>query len=266
VDEPLPEILMHLLSAYHTGEKIVLLLDFDGTLTPIVEFPWQAKLAPGKRDLLAQLAALPRLHLGVLGDRRLEEIEQMVGLPELYYSGLSGIELNLKGTSFVHPAALQTAPLIDEVVRRLSAIEEVYPGAWVEHKRFGFTVHYRAVPPAQAEEVHARILGFLERWANQLRILDAPQAVEAIVAGAGTKGDAVRKIVADVGEPAFVFYAGDGPNDGDAFTAVTDLGGITLGVGRQAPPSATDFIDDPETLAHWLDVLLHQLQEAAVHI
>jgi trehalose-phosphatase len=264
VDEPLLEALMHLVSAYHGGEKIVLLLDYDGTLTPIVELPWQAKLAPRTRDLLVQLVALPRLNLGILSGRRIEEVEQMVDLKGIYYSGLGGTEMNLKGTSFVHPAALQGAPLIDEVVRRLSAIEEVYSGAWVEHKRFGFSVHYRGVAPALAEDVHTRIMGFLECWSDQLRIVDAPLAVEVTLAGAGTKGDVVRKIVADVGEPSFVFHAGDAPNDGDAFAAVTALGGITLGVGPQAPPSATAYLKDPESLVEWLDVLLHQLQEAAV--
>ncbi len=264
MDEPLSEVLMHLVSAYHGGEKIVLLLDYDGTLTPIVELPWQAKLDQRTRDLLILFAGLPRLHLGVLSGRRIEEVEQLVGLPGIYYSGLSGIEMNLKGTTFVHPVALQGAPLIDEVVRRLSAIEEVYAGAWVEHKRFGFTVHYRGVTADLVEEVHTLILSFLERWMDQLRIVEAPRAVEVILAGAGTKGDGVRKIVEDVGQPSFVFYAGDAADDEDAFAEVTALGGVSLGVGAQAPSSATAHLADPEALVDWLDTLLHQLQEAAV--
>jgi trehalose 6-phosphate phosphatase len=264
VDELLLEVLMHLVSAYHSGEKLVLLFDYDGTLTPLVEFPWQAKLAPRTAELLSHLAAVPRLHLGVLSGRRQEDVEQMVGLAGLYYCGLSGIEMNVKGASFVHPTALQGAPIIDEVVRRLSAIEEVYSGAWVEHKRFGFTVHYRSVAPNLTEEVRRLVLSFLERWADTLHIVDAPLAVEATLAGAGTKGDAVRKIVADVGEPSFVFYAGDAPNDNDAFVAVRNLGGVTLGVGPKALPAATACVTDPEALVGWLDVLLHQLQEAAV--
>ena len=264
MDEHLSEVLMHLVSAYHGGEKIVLLFGFDGTLTPIAELPWQAKLAPRTGELLGQLAALPRLNLGVLSGRRIEEVEQMVGIPGIYYCGLSGIEMNLKGRSFVPPAALQGAPLIDEVVRRLSAIEEVYAGAWVEHKRFGFTVHYRGVAADLTEKVHTLIMGFLERWSDQLRIVDVPRAVEVTLAGAGTKGDAVQKIVADVGEPSFVFYAGDAPNDEDAFAEVKALGGVTLGVGPNAPSSATAHVADPESLTDWLDGLLHQLQEAAV--
>jgi hypothetical protein len=37
-----------------------------------------------------------------------------------------------------------------------------------------------------------------------------------------------------------------------------------LGVGPKTPPSATAHLADPEALVEWLDVLMHQLQEAAV--
>jgi trehalose 6-phosphate phosphatase len=263
VNEPQPEILMSLLGAYHSGEKLVMLFDYDGTLTPIVEFPWLAKLEPRTRDLLTHFAALPRVHVGVISSRRLEEVEQMVGIPGLFYSGNSGIEVKLKDATLVHPAAAQGTPLIDEMARRLAAIEEVYPGAWVEHKRYGFTVHYRGVAPSQAEEVHARILSFLERWTSQLRIVEGPLAVEVTVAGTWTKGDAVRKILEHVGEPAFVCYAGDADNDADAFRLVTSRGGIAFGVGPLAPPGAAHFTD-PDALVEWFDDVLQSLPSVAV--
>jgi len=254
---------MSLLGAYHSGEKLVMLFDYDGTLTPIVEFPWLAKLEPRTRDMLAQFTVLPRVHVGVVSSRRLEEVEQMVAIPGLFYSGNSGIEVKLKDATLVHPAAAQGAPLIDEMARRLAAIEEVYPGAWVEHKRYGFTVHYRGVAPSLAEEAHARILSFLERWTSQLRIVEGPLAVEVTVAGTWTKGDAVRKIMEHVGEPAFVCYAGDADNDADAFRLVTSRGGIALGVGPLAPPGAAQF-DDPNGLVDWLDEILQALATETV--
>ena len=51
---------------YLDGGALVLLLDYDGTLTPIVARPELALLAPDTRRLLAQLAALPRVHVGVV--------------------------------------------------------------------------------------------------------------------------------------------------------------------------------------------------------
>ncbi len=265
MDEPFPDILMPLIAAHHSGEKLLLLFDYDGTLTPLVGYPWLAKLEARTRELLVQLASLPRVHVGVLSGRGLEDVEQMVGIPGLLYSGLSGTEVKLKNASYVHPAALQAVPLIEEIVRRLTAtIEQVYPGAWVEHKRYGLTIHFRGVDPSLREEARTRVLGFLESWANQLRLVDAPLAVEVTLTAAGTKGEAVRKMMAHVGEPAFVCYAGDAANDGDAFAAVTSQGGITLCVGPQAPPSATGQIADPATLVEWFTLLLHALQSATV--
>jgi trehalose 6-phosphate phosphatase len=257
---------MPLLAAYHAGEKLVLLFDYDGTLTPIVEHPWQAQLAPQTRELLAELAAQPNVHLGVFSGRRLDELEQLIDLPQLAYCGLSGIEMRLDGTLLVHPTARESVPLIDEITRRLAAIERVYPGAWVEHKRYGFTVHYRGVDAALLEEVHTRILGFLECWTRRLRVVDAPLAVEVLVGGTWTKGDAVRRIVEQVGEPAFVLYAGDAPNDREALDAVTAHGGIALGVGPLVPDSVTIHVENSETLVSWLHALLHAIQRAPVEL
>ncbi|HTU91796.1 MAG TPA: trehalose-phosphatase [Gemmataceae bacterium] len=264
--DTLPDILMPLLAAYHTGEKLVLLFDYDGTLTPIVEHPWQAKLAPQTRELLAELAAQPNVYVGVFSGRRLDELEELVALPQLAYSGLSGIEMRLDGSLQVHPTASEKVPLIDEITRRLAAIERVYTGAWIEHKRYGFTVHYRGVDASMLEEVRTRILGFLESWTRQLRIVEAPMAVEVLVGGTWTKGEAVRKMLELVGEPAFAFYAGDAPNDREAMDAVTAHGGIALGVGPLAPDSGAAHVEDSETLLSWLGALLHAIQGAPVEL
>jgi trehalose 6-phosphate phosphatase len=263
VDESFPDFWMPLIAANHTGEKLLLLFDYDGTLTPIVEHPWLAKLSPQTRELLCRLAGLPRVHVGVLSSRRIEEVEQLIGIPKLFYSGHSGIEVKLAAVTIVHPTALQSSQMVEEAIRRLAPIEHVYPGAWVERKRYGFTVHYRGVAASLVEEVHMRILGFLERWSDRLRIVEGPMAVEAVVGGTWTKGDAVRQMIARVGEPVFVFYAGDAANDKEAFDVVTARGGIALGVGPLAPASATAQVDDPDTLLEWLTVLPPALQQQA---
>ena len=255
------EVLIPLFTAYHAGEKLLLLFDYDGTLTPIVEHPWQAQLAPRTRQLLAELASQPRVHVGVFSGRRIDELEQLIGLPQLAYCGLSGIEMRIDGNLLVHPVARDNVQLIDEIVRRLSAIEHVYPGAWVEHKRYGFTVHYRGVEAGQIEEVRKRILGFLENWTRQLRILEAPSAVEVLVGGAWNKGDAVHKMIEHVGEPVFVFYAGDAANDREAMETATAHGGIAVGVGPLAPSAAVAHVTDPDMLASWMQTLLQVIQQ-----
>lgn len=257
---------MPLLAAYHAGEKLLLLFDYDGTLTPIVDHPWQAQLAPRTRELLSELSAQPHIHAGIFSGRCLDDLERLIGLPQLTYCGLSGIEMRIDGNLLVHPTARDSVQLINEITRRLSAIEHVYPGAWVEHKRYGFTVHYRGVDASMIEEVHKRILGFLDSWARQLRIVEAPLAVEVLVGGTWTKGDAVRRMIEHVGEPLFILYAGDAPNDREALEAATAHGGIALGVGPLAPSAATAHVADPGTLVGWLEALLHAIQGVPVEL
>lgn len=260
MNELLTDVLSKTAAAYRAGDQLLLLFDYDGTLTPLAAYPWLAQLAPQTRELLACFAALPRVHVGVLSGRRLHELEHMVGLPGLFYSGLSGIELNLKGTISIYPPSLEGVHLIDEVSRRAAKIERIYPGAWIEHKQYGFTVHYRGVAASLAETARFRILRFLHRWSHHLRIVEGPQAVEVTVEGARTKGDAVRAIKKHVGEPVFVCYAGDGANDREAFAAALSSGGIALGVEPLAPRLAPSRLANSPALLEWLSLLLRALR------
>jgi trehalose 6-phosphate phosphatase len=264
MSELLPDVLRKTAAAYHSGNQLLLLFDYDGTLAPLAAYPWLAQLPARTRELLACFANLPRVHVGVLSGRRLDELEELIDLSGLFYSGLSGIELNLKGTVSIHPPPLEGIHLIDEVARRLGSIERVFPGAWVEHKHYGFTVHYRGVAPLQAETARRRILRFLDLWTPHLRILEGPQAVEVTVEGARTKGDAVRAIKEYVGDPAFVFYAGDAANDREAFAAALDSGGVALGVEPRAPKLAVTRVASPLVLVEWLAFLLRALRPTTV--
>jgi trehalose-phosphatase len=262
--ELLPDVLRKTAACYHAGNHLLLLFDYDGTLTPLTDFPWLAQLAQGTRELLAGFAALPQVHVGVLSGRKLHELEQLVALPGLFYSGLSGIEVNLKGTVSIHPPPLEGIHLIDKIARRLCFIERVYPGAWVEHKQYAFTIHYRGVAPSFSEMVRQRILTFLHHWSSYLRIIEGPLAVEVTVKGARTKGDAVCAIQKQVGGPLFTFYAGDADNDCEAFAATLASGGVALGIEPRAPRLALSRVASHSAFLEWLTLLLSALRPKSV--
>ncbi|MGH7318523.1 MAG: trehalose-phosphatase [Candidatus Rokuibacteriota bacterium] len=56
-----------------------MVLDFDGTLAPIVRNPHVARLAPAVRQTLKRLAAHPRVGLAVLSGRSLSDVKRRVG-------------------------------------------------------------------------------------------------------------------------------------------------------------------------------------------
>jgi len=84
-------ILERLMAAYHRGERLVLVFDYDGTLTPLVAHPSLAHLDPALRDVLARLAATPRVTVGLVSGRGLDDLVGMVGLEGLSYGGSTGL-------------------------------------------------------------------------------------------------------------------------------------------------------------------------------
>ena len=260
-----PNLLERLVTAYRRGERLALVFDYDGTLTPLVAHPRLAQLDPVLRDVLARLAATPRITVGVVSGRGLDDLIGMVGLKGLDYGGSTGLELELAGERFIPTAALASRPLLDALSAALETGLMAYPGAWVEKKPFGFTLHYRQLAPNRIEPLRSEALALLKPHAADLHLLDGPLALEVVPASAQDKGTALRAIAAHGGaEPATVLFAGDAPNDAPALAAAAALGGIALGVGAQAPDEAAFQVPDPAALHHLLAALADALTPPGV--
>jgi trehalose-phosphatase len=255
-------ILERLTAAYHHGAGLVLVFDYDGTLTPLVAHPRLARLDPVLREVLARLAALPRVTVGVVSGRGLDDLIGMVGLEGLSYGGSTGLELELAGERLIPTPASDARALLDS----LSATSEIrlaaYPGAWVEKKPFGFTVHYRQLASSRIDPLRTEIANLLEPHGASLHVLDGPLAIEVVPAIDRDKGTALRAIAARGGEPATVLYAGDAANDAPALAAATELGGIALGIGAEPPAVAEYRLSDPAALTELLAALADTLTAA----
>ncbi|MCU0808236.1 MAG: trehalose-phosphatase [Candidatus Contendobacter sp.] len=255
-------ILERLITAYQRGERLVLVFDYDGTLTPLVAHPSLAHLDPALRDVLARLAATPRVTVGVVSGRGLDDLIGMVGLEGLSYGGSTGLELELAGERRIPTEALESRALLD-ALRAASEIGlTAYPGAWVENKPFGFTVHYRQLAPDRIEPLRTDMADLLEPHAAGLHVLDGPLAIEVVPAIERDKGTALRAIVAAGSEPATVLYAGDAANDALALVTAAELGGIALGIGPEPPAEAACRLPDPAALIELLAALAEALATA----
>jgi trehalose 6-phosphate phosphatase len=272
----LDEAIDQLLAAYRAGRPLALLFDYDGTLVPIVDHPAHAKLPAEKRRLLQRLAERPRVVVGILSGRRMHDLKEMVGLhPTLpsapdggkgtargmvCYCGVSGMELELDGMRMTHPEADKSRALIGSLIAPLSELAAGCPGAWVEDKRFGLTLHYRAAPPSRASVLQARAHHFLQYFAEQLRILDVALAMEITPAFGWTKGSAVAKMAAHAGTGALPLYAGDEANDQDALEVANALGGVSIGIGPRAPLAARHLLEDSAALGKRMARILQALE------
>ena len=78
--------------ALESAPRLLLLLDFDGTLSPIVERPEDATLPQVSRERLASLALLPYVDIAIISGRAAQDVRAGVGLDGVEYVGNHGRE------------------------------------------------------------------------------------------------------------------------------------------------------------------------------
>ena len=213
------------------ASRAVVGLDFDGTLSPIVDDPTEAHIHPDAGVVLADLAEVVAA-VAVITGRPARQALALGGLDEVGNDiGEHGKELHLYGqygnerwtstqrriVSPRPPHGLATfIRLLPGVLRRHDAAD-----AFVEEKGLAVAVHTRRLPdPAGAFQ---RLLPALRELAAEHDLVVEPgrQVIEVRSAGMD-KGRVVRRLVEDLDAGAFLF-AGDDLGDVEAFEAVAEL-------------------------------------------
>lgn len=258
-------VLNRLVSVYRDGQTLALFFDYDGTLTPIVQHPSWARLASGTRQTLARLAAFPRVRVGIFSGRSLVDLKNLVGIPDLIYSGTSGLEIEYRGIPRSHADIKNATGLLADIAQRLAEVLGPYTGAWLEKKPFGLTVHFRHVVPQQIERLRSDVAQSLDPFAVQLRAWPGPMAIEMVPELGWDKGTALRATLSMISDNCTMLYAGDHANDAEAFAVVNALRGITLGVGPDAPPAAQHSLEDPDQLQRFTGRLADELHRISIN-
>ncbi len=242
------EVLERLMASNTTGRPLLLLSDYDGTLTPIVPTPEEARLRGETRQLLADLAQVPGVFVGVVSGRAIDDLKQLVNLSGIYYAGTSGLELDLLGPRIDHPDSSLARDLLEEWATRLRQFVQAFEGAWLERKALGMTLHYRRLAMADAPRFREQAHALLDEAGDRLKVLDVSKGIEIIPNLGWDKGTALEFILDDAARHALPFYAGDAANDADALIAARKRGGIAVGVGPEAPSEAEYRFEAPEDL------------------
>lgn len=87
------------------GKYILLFLDYDGTLSPIVNTPDEAVIPRQIQSLLDRLSGDPRCKIAVISGRSLKDIKNKVGLKNIIYSGNHGMEIESPKIKFTSPVS-----------------------------------------------------------------------------------------------------------------------------------------------------------------
>ncbi|KAG2551568.1 hypothetical protein PVAP13_9KG377800 [Panicum virgatum] len=228
------------LAAAAKGKQVAVFLDYDGTLSPIVEDPDRAVMTDEMREAVRGVAA--RFPTAIVSGRCCDKVFGFVRLAELYYAGSHGMDIRgptagpnhhgEEGKSVLCQPASEFLPVIEEAHGALvGRVEASIPGAKVENNKFCLSVHFRCVEEAAWGALFEQVRAVLRDYPD-LRLTQGRKVLEVRPMVKWDKGKALEFLLDSLGyaerSDVFPIYIGDDRTDEDAFKVGTH--------GRPPPP------------------------------
>jgi len=245
-------------SIFSNEKRIALFLDYDGTLTPIVERPELAVLSDEMRDVVKRLA--DRYTVAIVSGRMREDVERLVGIEGLFYAGSHGFDIRGPGFSMIQKEAERIIPVISKITEELSKGLGEIPGALIEAKRFSVAAHYRLVDERYLPKIEDFVQNIIKKN-ESLRLMSGKKVFEILPNIDWDKGKAIRWIMKALNiswEEDSVVYIGDDVTDEDVFRIVRTRGTGIL-VSDKPRPSQADFrLSSPDDVKELFERLLNK--------
>ncbi len=263
IDTPRP-LPRGLLPALLGRGRLLLCLDYDGTIAEIVADPARAVPLERAREALRVLIRHPdRVVVAIVSGRELDVLRGLLGLDfGLLFAGAHGLEyVGLDGRPRCPAGLEQCRDELDAVRGFLSRAVPGGRGFIVEDKKVAITLHYRNADPTEARQLLPRFERFVTENAPRLEIMRGKMVYEALPRGIGGKGAAVRFFLDEFGKPdRQVAYFGDDTTDEDAFLALDREQDITVLVGEERKSFAKFRVAGPREVAEVLSELASTLE------
>lgn len=258
-----PLALEHLreLKANVRNRRAVVFLDYDGTLTPIVNRPEDAVLSDDMRATVRELAAT--CPVVIITGRVLADIQEMVGLDGITYAGSHGFDIaGQRGGRTQHKVGAEYVPIIAQAAQDIRDRLKPIKGALVEDKIYNVAVHYRMVRKEEVARVERAVDAVLAKHPG-LRKSAGKKVFELRPEIDWGKGKAVLWLLQALeleASDVVPIYLGDDVTDRDAFNALRGRG-ISILVADDAQATTADYrLANPAEVRLFLSQLTGALQ------
>jgi trehalose 6-phosphate phosphatase len=243
--------------------RLAVFLDYDGTLTPIVDRPQDAVISPRMREVVSRLSE--RCPVCVVSGRDRPVVQELMGMYDLVVAGSHGFDIWSPQTGTIeHDAASGFEDLLARVTAKLQDRVASIEGAVVEPKRASVAVHYRLVAEPQRAEVERVVERLLTEHPNELKVTPGKMVYEVQPNLDWDKGRAVLHLLTVLGldgDDVVPLYVGDDITDEHAFEALAGRGIGVIVANPDAPEagsraSAADFaLESVDEVERFLDGL-----------
>jgi trehalose 6-phosphate phosphatase len=248
------------------GRRPAVFLDYDGTLTPIVDRPEDALIGDGMRAAVRALAK--RCSVCVVSGRDRRVVQELMGIDDLVVAGSHGFDIwSPEAGTVEREEGAGFAELLGKVTDRLHEEVDSVPGALVEPKRSSVALHYRLVAEPERARIAAVVDALLAEHPDELKVTPGKMVYEIQPKLDWDKGKAVLYLLAALGldgNDVVPIYLGDDITDEHAFEALAARGvGILVGdpsdpelAGR--PTAAGYALSSTDEVERFLDGLARE--------
>src|SRR5918911_1677067 len=187
----------------------VVFLDYDGTLTPIVDRPEDAVISHGMRRTVRELAG--RCRVCVVSGRDRRGVQELMGLDNLIVAGSHGFDI-------------------------------WSPEGTVELKRISIAAHYRLVSDEERPRVRKVVDAILAEHPEELKITPGKMVYEIQPKIEWDKGRAMLYLLETLdldSDDVVPLYLGDDVTDEDAFETLAERG-VGIFVGSPDDPEVAE--------------------------
>lgn len=230
------------------NSKILLLFDFDGTISPIVADPRDAILPNDVKRWLNDLIGKKNIILGIVTGRALIDITKKMNLANIIYAANHGMEIYWKGRLLLQKGGCYKKPL-SQLAIKLEPLLRTIPGVVIESKGLSFAVHFRKVRNGLRKRVKKIVRETSAPWLKKqrLQLTSGKMILEVRPALHWNKGKAALWIWKTLAPKYVPFYIGDDITDEDAFAALRPYG-VTIRIGKKKDSHAEFCVPSIKTI------------------
>ncbi|KAG6648987.1 hypothetical protein CIPAW_07G181700 [Carya illinoinensis] len=250
------------------GKQIVMFLDYDGTLSPIVQDPDRAFMSREMREVVKDVARY--FPTAIVTGRCRDKVYSFVRLAELYYAGSHGMDIKAPSKhskchrgnkTVIFQAGTEFLPMINEVYKVLVNKTSSIPGAKVENNKFCLSVHFRCVEEKRWAALAEQVKEVLSAY-PQLKLTQGRKVFEIRPTIKWDKGKALEFLLESLGyansNDILPVYIGDDQTDEDAFKVLRDRGqGFGILVSKVAKKTNAAYsLQEPSEVKEFLRQLV----------